>query len=93
MHQHHDSHLAPTAQIVLDYLEHHLPDYPFDPDIDTPFVLELLDDFPSVDILEQIKALRWYLGDQPPSSPRLSLRRWIRRAHRSAGSYRYPGSC
>jgi len=83
----------PLVLQILDYLESCFPDYPFDLQIDRPFVQELLDDFPSVDILEEIKALRWYLGDQPPSSPRLTLRRWIRRAHRSAGSFRYTGSC
>lgn len=83
----------PLVLLILDYLEDCFPGYPFDPQIDGAFVEELLEDFPSVDILEEIKALRWYLGDRPPPSPRLRLRRWIRRAHRNAVLFRHPGSC
>jgi len=65
---------------ILDYLEQHLPDYPFRRDIDRPFVEELVADFPHVDLLEQIKAFRWYYDNQPVSrlrKPRLALRRWL----------------
>ena len=48
----------PLVVQILDYLESCFPDYPFELQIDRPFVQELLDDFPSVDILEEIKALR-----------------------------------
>jgi hypothetical protein len=44
---------------------------------------ELLDDFPDVDILEEVKAFRWYYENQPLArirSPRVALRRWIANA-------------
>jgi hypothetical protein len=74
--------LPAPARDVLDYLHHHLPGYPFDPDIDLPFVQELHNDFPHLDLLEQIKLFRWYHDNQPPldNRPRITLRRWIGRA-------------
>ena len=74
---------------ILDYLEHYLAAYPFDPDLDTRFVEELLRDFPDLDVLEQIKAFRWYYDDAPLAGikkPRVVLRRWLANArprHRS----------
>ena len=44
----------------LEYLEHQLPDYPFEPGVDTPFVEELVADFGDVHILDEIKMFRWY---------------------------------
>jgi hypothetical protein len=44
------------GQQVLSYLENSLPGYPYDDD--SAFVSELLDDFPAIDILEEIKAFR-----------------------------------
>jgi hypothetical protein len=73
----------PQCSAILDYLEQKLPNYPFDLDIDTPFVEELRSDFPTVDLLEQIKAFRWYYDNEPLSrvkKPRLKLRRWIANA-------------
>ena len=79
--------LPPAVRRLLDYLHHDLPGYPFDPDIDTPFALELHNDFPHLDLLEQVKLFRWYHDNQPPLDrhPRATLRRWIRgaRARRS----------
>ena len=71
--------LPPQARDVLDYLLRQLPGYPFDPDVDQPFVRELHNDFPHLDLLEQIKRFRWYHDNQPPLEhrPRLALRRWI----------------
>ena len=57
--------LSPRAHDLLDYLEHSLTGYPFDPKIDRPFVEELLNDFSHLDVLEEIKILRWYHDDQP----------------------------
>lgn len=77
--------LAPEAIALLDYLQHGLPGYPFDAPVDRPFVEELLDDFPQLDLLEEIKILRWYHNDQPfqdQQHPRASLRRWIARARK-----------
>jgi hypothetical protein len=71
---------------VLDYLDRRLPGYPFHPDVDRPFVEELLDDFPDVDILEEVKTFRWYYENQPLArvrSPRVALRRWIAKARSS----------
>ncbi len=65
---------------VLTYLQHSLPGYPFDPDIDHDFVEELFDDFPSSKVLEEIKAFRWYHDNQPAvrvRNLRLAIRRWI----------------
>lgn len=76
----------PRVAIVLAYLESQLPGYPFNPDIDAPFVEELAADFPTVDLLEQIKTFRWYYDNEPLShakKPRLKIRRWIAGAVRS----------
>jgi hypothetical protein len=69
---------------VLEYLEHRLQGYPFDPKIDLAFVEELTDDFPRLDILEQIKLWRWYYNGFPPMQrqPRAALRRWLAKAQR-----------
>lgn len=67
---------------ILDYLEHHLPGYPFQASLDTVLVEELRADFPDVDLLGEIKILRWYLNDQLLylRNPRATLRRWVARA-------------
>ena len=44
----------------------------------------LMDNFPDVDILEQIKSFRWYYDNQPLAyvkKIRLALRRWIANAN------------
>lgn len=77
--------LALDVYPILDYLESQLPGYPFDPELDTPFVQELVEDFEYLDILEEIKILRWYSDNEPLSSaskPRVALRRWLTRAKR-----------
>lgn len=69
-----------SADQVLSYLCYSLPGYPFDPNIDNDFVQELLDDFPRSDVLEEIKAWRWYHDNQPAAhtrNVRLAIRRWI----------------
>jgi hypothetical protein len=71
---------------ILDYLDRCLPGYPFNPNVDRPFVEELLDDFPGIDILEEVKTFRWYYENQPLTrirSPRVALRRWIANARPS----------
>jgi len=65
---------------ILGYLEVHLPGYPFSPTVDPEFVDELLHDFPHADILEEIKALRWYHDNEPAArvaNLRLAIRRWV----------------
>ena len=56
----------PALAAILDYLEHQLPGYRFDDRLDMLFVRELLEDFPDMDILEEIKNLR-SLSRQPAS--------------------------
>ena len=46
----------PDVFPILDYLENHMPGYPFESEIDTPFVHELVEDFSAdhpVDLREQ----------------------------------------
>jgi hypothetical protein len=72
-----------VATAILEYLATRLPAYPFKSEVDGPFVDELLDDFPDVDVLEEIKAFRWYYENQPVTRlrhPRVTLRRWIANA-------------
>ena len=65
---------------VLDYLEHQVPDYPFDRRLDCEFITELMADFPGLDVLEEVKTFRWGSRKEPLSqmvNPRAALRRWI----------------
>lgn len=74
---------------VLDYLQHRMPAYPFDAALDKDFVEELLADFPRVDLLEEVKAFRWYYANGTSPSPRLArirLRRWLHNAKESRRS-------
>lgn len=75
---------APSAATgVLAYLERRMPAYPFDADLDKEFVDELLDDFPRIDLLEEVKAFRWYYANgtsPPPRLARIRLRRWLNNA-------------
>lgn len=74
-----------SAAAIRHYLEHQLPGYPYDPDVDVAFVDELLDDFDGLDILEQIKRFRWYYDNRPLANVRNArgaIRAWIRRARR-----------
>jgi len=54
-----------------DYLDRALeslsgvPGYPFTEEHDKPLLAELMRDFPDVDIIDQIKAWRWYRVDNP----------------------------
>ena len=73
--------VAPNAPLetVNAYLKR-IPGYVFDPDIDDDFVKELLEDFNDLDVLEEIKAFRWYYDNRPAQRVRhvrLSLRRWL----------------
>ncbi len=61
--------------------------YPFDPDKDQPFLLDLLLEFPNVDFLEELKRLNIWLSDTPPYPRlhyRLLLRTWIRNASKKS---------
>lgn len=72
--------VPPAARAILFYLEERLPGYVFDRTIDSSFVEELLEDFPKIDILEQLKAFRWYHGNNPAAKHgnlRVAIRRWL----------------
>ncbi len=66
---------------LLDCLAN-IPDYPFSEDLDRPLAAELMRDFPEIDLLEQLKAWRWYRTDNPTKlkNPRNALRRWMVKA-------------
>jgi len=73
-----------AAEPILIYLEN-MPGYPFDTDVDSDFVSELLGDFSSVDILDQIKSFRWHHAGRPAQhfrSLRPAIRRWLSSARR-----------
>lgn len=73
--------LEPRVADVLDYLQHQFSSYPFNPKLDTDFVIELAGDFQDLNLLEQIKTFRWYYDDDVSKvgNPRAALRRWMAR--------------
>jgi len=78
--------MSNVTEDLLAYLRQ-LPSYPFDPEVDSAFVKELVDDFPNIDILEETKAFRWYYDNKPAArmkQVRVGLRRWILRARRQS---------
>jgi hypothetical protein len=71
---------------ILDYLAHHIPGYPFKPGLDRAFVEELVADFSGIDVLDEIKAFRWYYENEPLTrvrNARVALRRWVANARSS----------
>ena len=71
------------AQPILAYLRERLPRYPFKESIDEEFVGELADDFPSIEILSEIKTFRWFYDNDPVGrlgNVRVAIRRWIENA-------------
>lgn len=69
-----------APELILAYLKTQMPAYPFDPQLDTAFVDELIADFHDLDILEEAKTFRWYYNNSPASrlkNLRAGLRRWI----------------
>ncbi|MCP4899135.1 MAG: hypothetical protein GY906_19375 [bacterium] len=68
----------PVVTDVLLYLRDKLPGYNFQLALDTLFVRELMDDFPNVDVLEEIKTFRWYFDRElGKKNHRASIRRWM----------------
>jgi len=59
-----------------------VPDYPFCEEHDRLLLAEIIRDFSDIDIIDQIKAWRWYRIDNPSrlKNPRGALRRWMLRA-------------
>lgn len=73
--------LEPQIADVLNYLRDQFPSYPFNPRLDTAFIIELASDFQNLNLLEQIKTFRWYHDDDlsKVGNPRAALRRWMAR--------------
>jgi hypothetical protein len=59
-----------------------VPGYDFRELVDRPLIAELMRDYPEIDLIEQIKAWRWYREDNPTTlrNPRTALRRWMAKA-------------
>jgi len=73
----------PDTRVLIDYLEHHLPGFPFLRATDILFVRELQQDFPELNLLEEIKTFRWYFDEDLPSKKRThraAIRRWLARS-------------
>ncbi len=71
------------SESISEYLRRRLPGYPFNSELDADYVQELVDDFPDINILAEIKAFRWYYNNKPFSGsrkPRVALRRWLENA-------------
>ena len=72
------SDMDPAVADVLIYLREKLPGYPFQLALDTLFVRELLEDFPDIDVLEEVKTFRWYYDHElAKKNHRASIRRWM----------------
>ena len=70
-----------STETLVQYLQR-IPGYGFDAKIDSDFAQELLEDFDALDVLEEVKAFRWYHDNRPAeklSHVRLGLRRWLAR--------------
>ncbi len=83
-----------TTRATLEYLEHQVPGYPFERKLDCEFIVELMADFPGVDILEEVKTFRWHYDSQAVSqfaSPRSALRRWLADCVNGNGSGHHNG--
>lgn len=72
------SDMDPAVADVLIHLREKLPGYPFQLALDTLFVRELLEDFPDIDVLEEVKTFRWYYDHElAKKNHRASIRRWM----------------
>lgn len=72
------SDMDPAVANLLIYLKEKLPGYPFQLALDTLFVRELLEDFPDLDVLEEVKTYRWYYDHELNNkNHRASIRRWM----------------
>jgi hypothetical protein len=71
--------------VILRYLKNHMPGNPLDITIDLDLVEKLVDDLPHTNLVDEIKAFRWYHNIRPadrvPDLP-LAIHRWI--AHSSS---------
>ncbi len=81
-----------SADTLIAYLKR-IPGYGFDEHIDVDFAEELLEDFAALDVLEEVKAFRWYHDNRPADhvrSIRLALRRWLARTLTRRLDFRAP---
>lgn len=68
-----------SAEALMAYFKR-IPGYTFEPGVDADFAEELLEDFAVLDVLEEVKAFRWYHDNRPAEHVRhvrLALRRWL----------------
>jgi len=73
-------------EALLRYLREKVPGYEFEEEQDRLFVTELLEDFPGLDHLEELKKFRLWLFDTGVRKGyRLILRKWFRRAGKRGG--------
>ena len=64
---------------VLEYLQR-IPGYPYKENVDPPFIEELIQDFPKLSLIDEIKDFRWYYENDPAErikNIRLGIRRWL----------------
>ena len=74
--------LAESERLILQTFKS-VPDYPFNYEKDLEFIRALFVDFPSLDILEQVKAWSTWLIGKPlkkNSNPRSQIRNWCKNA-------------
>ena len=68
---------------ILEFLSR-FASYPLDEDKDSEFFYEILQDFPGVDVLEQLKRFQaWILDleEERKMNYRSTIRRWMKRVH------------
>jgi len=74
--------LADSERVILQTLKN-VPDYPFNFEKDLNFIRSLLVEFPTLDVLEQVKAWSTWLIGKPlkkKSNPRSQIRNWCKNA-------------
>lgn len=69
----------PIVESSLQYLETYFDEYPFDRGKDKKFFIILYNEFPSLDILSELKLFHTWIIDKGVSTnnPRLSFRKWL----------------
>ena len=68
---------------IMEFLER-FGSYPFDEEKDREFFQEILDDFPGLDIIEQLKSFQAWILDRSEDRKigyRSTIRKWVRRTY------------
>lgn len=74
------------CEVLLNYLRDKIPGYSFEEERDRLFVNELLEDFPEIDHLEELKKFRLWVFDTGVSKGyRMILRKWFLRSGKWGG--------